>query len=174
MSFTQTSDNTDENTKLAYSTERRDLLFGSPSIHQGETHFIENLQTATPCYITDPFITFSRNFPYGYFQRLRRICDTEADFEIPPRPMTKHLPTRLMSPQSPLLWQKQPSLPVATFFQPSNKKKNNTHLHFVTRYNRQTQQIRLIVLSNWDIYRSEEEIFQAPSAFCYIKKGLLP
>lgn len=60
-------------------------------------------------------------------KRLRRIYDTEADFEIPPRPVTKHLPKHLMSKQSPLLRQKQPSLPAAAFFQPTMEQKEKQH-----------------------------------------------
>ncbi len=71
------------------------------------------------------------NIPHGQFQRLKRICDREDDYEIQLQDMTSR-------------------------FQPSFNDYNR--VFFSTTYSREATQIRRIIYSNWNIIESDSTL----------------
>lgn len=110
----------------------------------------------------DSFHTKSlkNNIPFGQFQRLRRICDKDTDFEEQAQDMKSRFCVRGYSPElidNAIV--KARSIPRSDLLKKKNKKtdraKTTTRSYFVTQYNSCAQRMKRIITSNWKIMQSD-------------------
>ncbi|XP_063042950.1 uncharacterized protein LOC134437386 [Engraulis encrasicolus] len=114
------------------------------------------------------------NIPYGQFQRLRRICDSDTDFETQSAEMYERFKQRgykdrtLNSALS-----KSRSTERTNLFKPKPRRPVSNRIFCSLQYTNQTNSIKQIIKNNWDILRSDTTlapVFSEPPQFA-VKKG---
>ena len=109
------------------------------------------------------------NIPYGQFQRLRRICDSDTDFETQSAEMYERFKQRgykdrtLNSALS-----KSRSTERTNLFKPKPRRPVSNRIFCSLQYTNQTNSIKQIIKNNWDILRSDTTlapVFSEPPQF---------
>lgn len=117
------------------------------------------------------------NIPFGQFQRLRRICNNDSDFEMQAQDMTLRFRARGYSPmiiekaiikarsttRSDLLEKKKRRKDIG---------KNNSRPVFVTQYSSSASEMKQIIKSNWGLIQSDsilKDVFPEPPMIVFKK-----
>lgn len=96
------------------------------------------------------------NIPFGQFQRLRRICDTDMDFEAQSNEMYsrfKHRGYNKKTLNHALL--KTKSTERSTLLKPKSRNKRSTRTFCSIQYSSLSNEIKQIIRKNWDILLSD-------------------
>lgn len=104
-----------------------------------------------------------KNIPYGQFQRLRRICDSDEDFELNAQEMTDRFLKRGYNDKTiHAAYNRAKSLPREQLL---DKKQDNAQcpnqVYFVTQYSSEAHKIKQIIKKNWDILTSDVSLREA-------------
>lgn len=111
------------------------------------------------------------NIPYGQIQRLKRICDSEDDFQVQSVDMQKRFKQRGYQTQT--LTQahnRAQSLERKNLLSPKSKEDQTQKPYFVTRYSKEAVQIKHIIKKNWNIIECDptlREIFTEPPGISF-------
>ena len=111
------------------------------------------------------------NIPFGQFQRLRRICDREEDFDQKAVEMHARFQQRGYKPG--LLDQsltRAKSLEREGLLRQSHRQQSPEQMYFVTQYSQEAARVKDIIKRNWPIVQSDPtlvEVFPEPPAFSY-------
>ena len=111
------------------------------------------------------------NIPFGQFQRLRRICDKQDDFEQKASDMHVRFQQRGYKPD--VLDQslnKVKSVARADLLRKTHKPKPSKQIYFVTQHSREAGKVKDIIKRNWAIIESDpslRDIFTEPPSFSY-------
>lgn len=124
------------------------------SIYRKDTH--KNTILHSSSFHPDTLIN---NIPLGQFQRLRRICDTDTDFETQSREMYNRFRERNYSPEIlDAALSKASVLERKSLLERKPKTNKKDQVYFSTRYSTQSYAIRNIIKRNWDLIRSDETL----------------
>ncbi|KAJ0060014.1 hypothetical protein NL108_018667 [Boleophthalmus pectinirostris] len=104
-----------------------------------------------------------QNIPYGQFQRLRRICDTESNFEKNAQDMSCRFKNRGYTDSTlSLAYNRAKSLNREELLTQKPKKNVSTNqVYFVTEYGTEANRIKQIIKQNWSILRSDSTLRDA-------------
>ena len=118
------------------------------------------------------------NIPYGQFQRLRRICDTDSSFETNAVDMTQRFKDRGYTNRSVFsAYSRAKSLKREELLiqKPKQNEKPNK-VFFVTEYSTEANRIKQIIKQNWSILRSDgglREVLPETPTICFRKAPTL-
>lgn len=106
------------------------------------------------------------NIPFGQFQRLRRICDTDNEYEVQAKIMSKRFLERGYHTE--ILqnaYKKAQCISRPELFQKKTKRScSQNQAYFVTEYSSLANPIKRIIHSNWNLIKSDpvlREVFSA-------------
>lgn len=118
------------------------------------------------------------NIPFGQFQRLRRICDTDSEFEKQAKIMSNRFAQRGYEAkivQS--AYKKAQSTPRSELLM-TNKQKSSKpeQIYFVTQYSSCPNAVKKIMHSNWNLIKSDpllREVFPVPPQISFSRAPTL-
>ena len=112
-----------------------------------------------------------KNIPYGQIQRLRRICDSDQDFQTQSVDMQQRF--RQRGYQQCTLDQahnRAMSLDRGNLLTPKPQQEHTQKPYFVTHYSKEALQIKHIIKKNWGIIESDsslQEVFREPPGISF-------
>lgn len=103
------------------------------------------------------------NIPFGQFQRLKRICDTEEEFERNAQDMHQRFKTRGYQKRTILrAYNKAKCLPREQLLVSKEKNQQRSdNVYFVTQYSNHANKIKRIIERNWDLLKSDSVLREA-------------
>lgn len=112
------------------------------------------------------------NIPFGQFQRLRRICDDNADFERQADNMSERFIKRAYKSDTVARARSRAQLlkRADTLIKKVHKTDTQSRPFFVTQYSMEARHIKRIILDNWAIIKSDpvlQQIFPQPPLVSY-------
>ena len=107
--------------------------------------------------------SLKKNIPYGQFQRLKRICDQESDFETKAEDMKLRFKNRGYKSQViNEAYNKTKSLKRQDLLQHKQKTPGEQQVYLVTQYNTRANELKKIINNNWEMIECDpalKEIF---------------
>lgn len=179
QSFHEFLNSTKENIRLNMEYSKTKIDFLDLTIYKGDE---DSLHTTLFCKQTDRnsllhYHSFhpphqKKNIPYGQFQRVRRIFDSDPDFEKQTEDLSKRFRERSYRPHViTAALEKVRHVNCSNLLQKSHKRtRNPSSLFFVTRYGTKAQEIKRVINSNWSILKSDvnlRTIFPEPPVISY-------
>lgn len=111
------------------------------------------------------------NIPLGQFQRLRRLCDSDADFEQQASDMYSRFQQRGYNHGTlERAYSKVRSMNRTSLLQKNVRPSHERQIYFSTQYSTRCYEIGNIIKKNWDILHSDPHlrtVFPDPPAFCF-------
>lgn len=112
-----------------------------------------------------------KNIPYGQFLRLKRICDTQEDYQTKSVDMAKRFEERGYKTEVVRQAQRRANQCNRNdLLVKRHKPKSNHQVYFSTRYSKTAMKIKKIIKNNWAILQSDpsiKEVFPNPPSFCF-------
>lgn len=111
------------------------------------------------------------NIPLGQFQRLRRICDQQTDFNKQALLMTQRFKERGYN-KSTLThaYTRAKTMDRKTLLRKNTRPQNNGQIFFSTQYSTKSYEIKNIIKKNWGILQSDptlKSVFPVPPMFSF-------
>ena len=99
------------------------------------------------------------NIPFGQFQRLRRICDSDNDFELQATDMHQRFSQRGYRRKNlNQAYNKAKSLERRNLFEKSPRQTKSGQIFFSTQYSTHAYDIKRIIQKNWSILQSDPDL----------------
>lgn len=170
LSFHSYLNNTNRNLKLSLDFSPSEINFldlkiskdGNGDLHTSifrkptDRNTILRADSFHPPWLTD-------NIPFGQFQRLKRICDSEEDYEKNALDMTQRFKARGYQHKTVFrAYNKAKCLPREQLLAPKQKEEQNSdQVYFVIQYSDHANAIKQIVQNNWGILKSDSLLREA-------------
>lgn len=166
--------NNDRNVKLSMEHSKTTINFLDLTISKGldgrlHTTVFRKITDRNTMLRADSFhpVWLKNNIPFGQFQRLRRICDSDLEYEKQAKIMSHRFTQRgyqtdvVQSANEKALSTQRTDL----FKKKKRKSSSQDQVYFVTKYSSFANPIKRIILSNWNLLKSDptlREVFPVP------------
>lgn len=115
--------------------------------------------------------TLIKNIPFGQFQRLRRICDDDHEFNMKSKEMYGRFRERgYQAITLDRALERATSLERRSLLQRKPAVLKKERVYFSTRYSTEAVRIRQVIRKNWDLFRCDDilrDIFEEPPVFSF-------